>query len=229
MFELESKDKWMIDRWGKFTSSENGKLFSPGKSGELFGAGAKTYIHKKALERMITIWERPEDEFNKNFFHGKSYERPAYEEYILRTRNHSMRYLGSDSPLFLEDEENIGDSGGSPDGIMGEEAKVYAGLELKCPRNPQVHLDYLDFEDQYDLQAYDPLYYIQVQDLLRITGAEIWHWCSYDERFLDKKMRFKLLEISPDRKVHDNLRIRLKMAAKKRDEYIDQKRSNASK
>lgn len=215
--QLDSKDRWFLDRHGKFTASEIGKLLSKGAGAKMFGTGAITYIKQKAIEKMTVLWERPELEYVKALLHGKVHEQPAYEMYKRVTKNYSMRYFGSDAPLFLPLDD---DSGGSPDGLMGEGAKIYCGLELKCPKNSHIHYDYCKMKDQWDLKEYNEDYYAQIQFLLRITGAEEFHFCSFDDRFIDSKKKIKIIPILPDRKFLDNLEIRLQMAVKMRNEIV---------
>lgn len=214
---IDKKDKWFLDRHGKFTASEIGKLLSKGAGGNMFGTGALSYIRLKAIEKMTDLWERPEMEWVKSVLHGKMYEAPAFEMYKTVSQNYSMRYFGSDEPLFLDYDK---DSGGSPDGIMGEGINIHLGLELKCPKNSNIHLDYYGFKNQYDLADYNADYYAQIQFLLMITQAEMFHFCSFDDRFRDARMKIKILEVRPDRKFQDNLEIRLKMAVKERDRII---------
>lgn len=217
--QLDVKDQWFLDRHGKFTASEIGKLLSKGKGTEMFGTGAITYIRQKAIEKMTVLWERPELESVKSLLHGKAHELPAYEYYKKVTRNFSMRYFGTDAPLFLPFDN---DSGGSPDGLMGEGEKVYCGLELKCPKNSHIHYDYWQFKDQWDLREYNMDYYAQIQFLLLISGAEEFHFCSFDDRFINPKKKIKVIPVLPDKKFQDNLHIRLQMAIKLRDSIVNE-------
>lgn len=215
---MDKKDRWFMERHGKFTASEIGKLLSKGSGSEMFGKGAITYIRQKAIEQMTVLWERPELEWVKSLLHGKVHEQPAYEMYLKATKNYSMRYFGLDAPLFLEYDK---DSGGSPDGLMGNEDEVYCGLELKCPKNSSVHYDYLEFKDQWDLKNYNIDYYGQIQFLLMITKAQEFHFCSFDDRFIDKKKKIKIIPVLPDKNFHNNLEVRLQMAIKKRNEIVE--------
>lgn len=215
--QLDVKDKWFLERHGKFTASEIGKLLSKGAGTKMFGQGALTYIKQKAIEKMTVLWERPELEAVKSLLHGKAHELPAYEMYKRETKNYSMRYFGSDTPLFLAHDD---DSGGSPDGLMGQSDKIYCGLELKCPKNSHIHWDYYLMKDQWDLREYNADYYAQIQFLLRITCAEEFHFCSFDDRFIDPNKKIKIIPVLPDKKFQDNLDIRLQMAVKMRNEII---------
>lgn len=217
--QIDGKDKWFLERHGRFTASEIGKLLSKGKGAEMFGTGAITYIRQKAIEKMTVLHERPELEGVKSLLHGNAHEYPAYEFYKHVTRNYSMRYFGTESPVYLPYDDN---SGGSPDGLMGDGEKIYCGLELKCPKNSNIHYDYCQFKDQWDLREYNMDYYAQIQFLLMITGADEFHFCSFDDRFIDNKKKIKVIPVLPDKKFQDNLHIRIQMAVKLRDSIVNE-------
>ena len=218
--DLEIKDQWYQDRWGKFTASEIHKLLSKGPGAEMFGVGARTYIKKKAIERQTEFWENPKLEFVKPLLWGKRYEEPAFRHYVRLTGNKSMRYMGTETPMFLAYDEN---SGGSPDGIMGAGESIVLGLEMKCPMNSEVHWDYCGFKDQWDLKEGVIEYYAQIQFLLMITKAELFHFVSFDERFKDSNKRMCIVEFFPDKSFKAGLAIRIKQAVKERDKLIEQR------
>lgn len=220
-------DSWFLERWTKFTSSANFKLLTPAKDGSIFGEGALTYIEEKAMEATTTLWERPELEEHKNMLHGKAHEYPAYVGFVNATKNFSMRYLGTETPLFLEHEKFKGESGGSPDGINLDSAnKVDAGIEIKCPKNPIYHFRRLKWKDQWDIKQNYIQCYTQIQHLLMITDAFIWFFVDYDERFKSKEKKTKIIEVKPDRKFQDNLELRIKAAIRKKYEIIEEHMNN---
>lgn len=206
--QLDPKDRWHLERQKRFTSSVNYKLL-PSGTNSMFSNGGLTYIQEKAIESMITYWEQPKLEFVEPLIWGKQYEANSFDAYVTATKNYNMRYFGSENPVFIPFNEY---SGGSPDAIMGEGEKVIWGSELKCPYNSKNHYLYSQFKNQWDLKEKRIEYYTQCQDLIRITGADGWHFCSYDERFNDKNKRIKVIEILPDKKFIDNLTVRLAMA-----------------
>ena len=205
----DKKDKWFSDRWGKLTASENYKLLTPAKDA-VFNSGAYTYIKQKALEMCTMMWERPELEEVKSLLHGKMYEYPAYEAYVHATKNYSMTYLGTETPLFLDYEPLKKDSGGSPDVInITESNTIDAGAEIKCPKNPLYHFERLKWKTQFDIKENYILCYSQIQNLLLITGAQIWQFVSYDERQVAKSKKCIIIDVYPDKKFQDNLHFRL--------------------
>ena len=209
-------DQWFLSRWSKFTASENYKLLV-GNSTNMFDRGAMSYIKTKALEMCTQMWERPELEENKNLLHGKMYEYPAYKAYIETTRNFSMRYLGTDTPLFLEDEKLVNESGGSPDVIsITESNTIDAIAEIKCPKNPMYHFERLKWKDQWDIKENYIQCYTQMQNLLLISGASIAQFISYDERMTNKSKKIIVIDVYPDKKFQDNLHLRIRMAIKEK-------------
>lgn len=215
---LDLKDKWHLDRWGKFTASKIDILNGAGVR-QMFSVGALSYIEEKAIENMTDIWEAPELENVKSLRYGKDLESMAAIKYMEHTRNYDMRYFGSESPVFLDYDKN---SGGSPDGLMGEGETIHCGLELKCPKKSKVHLQYIGMKNQFDLLTLNSEYYGQIQFLLWITKAPVWHFCSFDERFTKfPHMQVKVLEVKPDIKYQERLLLRLRQAVIERDKLIE--------
>lgn len=209
-------DQWHLTRWTKFTSSEKYKLLLRGEKGAIFGVGALTYIKTKALEMATVLQERPEMEEVKSLLWGKVHEYPAYEWYIKETKNYNMKYLGGETPIFITDDLMPKESGGSPDGLLLGEDKVNAGWEVKCPRNSMNHFDRLLWKDQWDLKEGYISCYTQIQDLLRLTGADVWHFMSFDDRQSNQKKKGKIIEVFPDKKFNDNLVLRTRMAVEEK-------------
>lgn len=212
---LDPKDNWFLQRHSKFTSSVIFKLVPTAKDGTSFSTTGWSYIREKAIEEMTELYERPELEFVESLIHGKMYEEAAYNEYIRVSKNYNMRHFGGENPVFIEDKTHSF-AGGSPDGLQGEGDVIDWGLEIKCPKNSNNHYLYSKFKDQWDLKEKRIEYYSQIQHLLMVTGANGFHFCSYDQRFKDKSKRLKIIEVLPDKKFQDNLDIRIQMAQKEK-------------
>jgi len=213
MKPFSSIDEWFMERRAKFTSSENYKLLKDDKQGQTFGAGAWTYIEQKAVEHSSNMWERPELDEVSSLLYGKVHEFPAYEWYIRATRNNNMQYVGTETPIFLEDEDIKGEAGGSPDGVsITASFSVDLGLENKCPKNPVLHFRRLLWKDQWDLKQHYVSCYTQIQDLLRITKAPEWHFLSFDDRQKNFKDKGKIIIVYPEKKFIDNLELRIRKA-----------------
>lgn len=215
--EIDKIDQWHLDRFHRFTSSENYKLLSGAKPNELWGSGARTYIEQKAVNATTRMQERPEMEEVKSLLWGKAHEYPAFEAYMQATRNYSMTYMGTENPLFLVYEPMADESGGTPDAVnITASNKIDIGLEIKCPKNSIEHFRRLKWKDQFDIKANYPLVYCQIQHLLMITGASEWHFSSFDDRQIFKSKKSKIITVFPDKKFQDNLHIRLEMAVKEK-------------
>jgi hypothetical protein len=218
-------DQWFLQRWAKFTASENYKLLG-GNTMNLFSAGGITYIKGKALEMATQMQERPELEEVKSLLHGKAHEYPAFQATVRATGLQNLIYLGSETPLFLEDESIPNESGGSPDAIsLLSDAKVDVVAEMKCPKNSMYHFDRLKWKSQWDVKGGYAQCYCQIQNLLKITGAGLGLFISYDDRMRDATKKCKIIEVMPDKKFIDNLDIKIRMAVKEKykiyDEYMN--------
>jgi hypothetical protein len=218
----EALDQWHLARWSKFTASENYKLLvSNGSS--MFGAGAMTYIKTKAMEMSTRMWERPELEEVKSLLHGKMYEYPAYKALVQATGLTSLRYLGTENPLFLEYEPLKKESGGSPDVIsLTKSAAVEIVAEIKCPKNPMYHFERLKWKTQWDVKEGYLSCYSQIQNLMMIANAGLGYFVSFDERQINPAKKIKIIEVLPEKKFQDNLDIRLRMAVKEKYRIYDE-------
>lgn len=218
-------DQWHLQRWSKFTASENHKLLSPAGA-QMFSPGGYTYIKEKVLQMTTNIWERPQLDEVEACLHGKVHEYPAYKATVAATGYSNLIYLGEERPLFLEYEPLEGESGGSPDSIsLTEDDKVDIVAEIKCPKNSLNHFNRLVWKDQWDIKLKYIQAYTQIQNLLMITGAGLGLFVSYDDRQkrIDKKV--KIIDVFPDKKFQDNLDIRIRMAVKEKyriyEEYMN--------
>lgn len=206
--QTDPKGRWFLERHGKFTASLIHKIIPNGAT-SMFTPTGWNYIQERAIESMTYMYEAPELEFVEALMHGKAYEENAYNQYIKVTKNYSMRHLGGENPLYLAYNEY---SGGSPDGIMGEGENIEWLLEVKCPKNSKNHFKYMQFKTQWDLLEQRVEYYAQIQFLLMITKAKGAHFVSYDERFRDENKRLKVLDVFPDKKFADKLKVKLQTA-----------------
>lgn len=223
-FDNDTKiDEWLIQRRGKFTSSEEWKLLPTIKQSKdvLWSGTALTYIESRAIELCTKYSQRPELEEVEALRHGKVYELPAAERYFQETKNYSMTYLGDENPTFIPCKTIVGESGGSPDiaNIVDDtkgSVKIDYGSEIKCPVNTAYHFRRLKWVSQWDIKENALPYYAQIQDLIRITGAFGWDFISFDERQLSKSKQIKIIEVKPDRKFIDNLELRIHLAIKEK-------------
>jgi hypothetical protein len=219
----DSVDKWFTERWSKFTASENWKLLTNNIKNEVFGEVAWTYIKQKALEMVTVMWERPELEEAKSFLHGKMYELPAYERYIQTTKNYDLTYLGGDNPVFLPYDKMPTASGGSPDVVhVSQSTTIDFGAEIACPKNPMNHFERLKWKDQWDIAEGCKQKYVQIQNLMLITGAQEWDFISFDERMKQKELQIKIITVRKDKRMQDNLHFRLFKAVDERKKILQE-------
>lgn len=223
---IDPVDNWHLQRWSKFTASENYKLLTPPKVNRVWSEGADSYIEDKAIQAVTRLEERPELEEVKSLLWGRVYEYPAFETYTKTTRN-QITYMGSENPIFLEYEPLKEESGGTPDAAhITDSGTVDFGCEFKCPRNPSYHFKRLRWTSQWDIKEQYILCYTQIQNLMLITGAQDWHFVSFDDRQIAKSKKIKIIEVKPDRKFQDNLDIKIRMAVKEKykilSEYMEQ-------
>lgn len=218
-------DQWHLQRWSKFTASENHKLL-PTSSASVFSAGGMTYIKEKVLQMTTNIWERPVLDEVEALLHGKVHEYPAYKATVAATGYTNLIYLGEENPLFLEYEPLEGESGGSPDSIsLTKSSAVDIVAEIKCPKNPMNHFNRLIWKNQWDVKEKYIQAYSQIQNLLMITGAGLGLFVSFDDRQKRVEKKYKIIDILPDKKFQDNLDLRLRMAIKEKyriyEEYMN--------
>jgi hypothetical protein len=215
-------DQWHLQRWSKFTASENHKLLYP-SGASMFSPGGYTYIKEKVLQMTTNIWERPYLDEVESLLHGKVHEYPAYKATVKATGYTDLIYLGEENPLFLEYEPLPEESGGSPDSIsITKSNTIDIVSEIKCPKNSMNHFDRLLWKDQWDIKQKYIQAYSQIQNLLMISGAGLGLFVSYDDRQkrIDKKT--KIIEVFPDKKFQDNLDLRIRMAVKEKYRIYDQ-------
>ena len=215
---IDSKDNWYISRHAMFTASQNYRLLPTGAGGKGWGSAALTYIEEKAIESMTVLHEQPKLEYVEALLHGRVHEMPAHHWYVKVTGNTEMEYHGSDNPIYIPYNKF---SGGSPDAVAKSEGKIFWGAEYKCPANPKNHFNNLKMKDQWCLKQQKIHDYTQCQMLIMSTGANGWHWMSYDDRWINPKLKGKIIEVLPDANFIANLDIKLKLAEKERKRIVE--------
>lgn len=154
---IPAETAWEIARLGKFTSSRIDELLTEPRSAAakkagLMGETAMTYIKSRAAEiitgtsRQVTNWAME---------WGNTYEPIAAEKLGLKFPG--MEYMGKENPVFFPYSDF---SGGSPDGRHLDQKLVF---EIKCPENPENHVEYCLLKDGLDLKASERGYYHQIQ------------------------------------------------------------------
>lgn len=153
----QGSTEWSLVRAGCVTASEADSLFTP-KMEPRTGEGVKTYLYKKACERIMGPPVEGPGSFHMD--QGNVLEKLARPWYSFRF-GVDIQQVG----FCLSDD---GKTGCSPDGLIGE----LCGLEIKCP-TPPMHCRYL-LENRVP-----PDYVAQVHFSMFVTGRPEWVFCSY--------------------------------------------------
>lgn len=155
---LQGSTEWALARSGVVTASEIDALVSPTLEVRK-GAGVKTYLYKKAAERIMGYAEETSGTFAMQ--NGSLLEKVALPWYEF-TNSVTVKRVG-----FITTDE--GKIGCSPDGLIDGRQ---CGIEIKCPQ-AATHLRYL-------LGGFVPPEYVtQVQFAMYVTGFPEWVFCSY--------------------------------------------------
>lgn len=209
-FQL-SKAEWGKLRWGKFTGSNAHRLI---------GNGFETYVSEVACER-YTEYEDTGFEGTWEMREGKRKEPEAYKFHrnilmqLAPFQNGSLtlEYYGDNNPQFkeYEDPKFKGYVGVSPDSVaFKKDGSPYLIGEYKCPKR-DTHMMYLKkVREAVDLKMIKPEYYWQIQKNLLVWGAQIAHFCSYNEYFpYDQRMH--IVDVLPNKS--DQILLKTKLTA----------------
>lgn len=203
---IQRSQEWYDARMGKFTASSVWKLFSkPRSKSEEFGATAMSYIIEKVCE---IISGEIEQISSKYLDHGRYFEPFAFRMYKSRAANPDKVI---ECGFFTYD----ADAGASPDGLIGPNGI----LEIKCPYTISEHLKYLQFSKPEDLLAEKKEYYYQMQMQMLATDRDYGHFVTYSP--FTHPYNMKVLVIPRDETVIEEMKELIKVAAKKRDEIVE--------
>lgn len=204
----QKSQAWHDQRLGRFTASEVWKLFTEPRSKEAKARGelsetTKSYILEKVAEDLTGI---AREVSAKALDWGNDNEQAAIDYFAMITGCEVKP--ASFVPFSIM-------SGGSPDGYIDEDTI----LEIKCPFDSGIQLQYFMLQDQADLKAEFPEYYYQCQANLLFTKREKCAFATYDPRMSEDHLKMKIILITTD--VEDQNRIVEKlMAAQKYKETV---------
>ncbi len=165
-------DQWFLDRAGRFTGSKYLDVL----------ARAKNDPTKKLKAWHDCVWQvvverltgQPSDEIDAFALKwGREVEPYAREAYELETGLVVTEVGFIKHPIYDF-------TGCSPDGLIGTDG----GMELKCPKNPAIHL-------QRFLTGMEDDHAPQVQGALWVTGRKWWDFVSYDPRMPENYRLFR--------------------------------------
>jgi hypothetical protein len=107
-------------------------------------------------------------------------------------------------------------SGGSPDGVVQSDNGL---VEIKCPYNPEKHIDFMLMETQEDLLTLNKQYYYQCQANMMFCNKDYIDFVSYDPR-LSELISMKILRINPDYKAFALIESRIELAQERLEEMV---------
>jgi predicted phage-related endonuclease len=140
---------------------------------------ARSYMLDLLAERLTRVPQGPRE--NEAMRWGNEHEAAAVEVYEALTGLSCKKVGFRALPL----EKWIG---GSADRLVGRPG----GLEIKCPFNTRVHLEY------WLAGALPKDHVAQVQGLMWITGRGWWDFCSFDPRIADTRLAFFRVRVERD-------------------------------
>lgn len=166
-------DEWFAQRIGKVTASRVSEVMAKTKSG--YSASRKNYMAELVCERLTG--QKAEGFTSSAIQWGIDKEPEARKMYEAKT------FADVQESGFVE-HPNIGMSGASPDGLVGDDGLI----EIKCPLTA-THLDTLTGAE------IDNKYFCQMQFQMACTGRRWCDFVSFDPRLPgDLKIFIKRVE-----------------------------------
>lgn len=207
------RKEWLLQRKGRFTSSEAIRLMGYEDKLE-FPDGAKTYATECALD-VISETSTDEKFLGNSVQHGNDFEVEAnltfQEKFNIEVVN------------FGDEQEFItkgSDFGSTPDGLIYENGSIIGGTETKCP-DSKTHLFYMENLNLSNFKKLCTKYYWQIQTCMYTTGAKYWYFISYDPRFKNVDKRLFVLKIERNEEDINKFRRRLSQAIKIKNDLIN--------
>lgn len=185
----EEKD-WLIERLGKVTGSQLGKLVKKDRSGGYIlsnGKVASDLLYKIAWERFLVTESNGMNRLNVSSVamqHGNDYE--------LEAIKHFEEITGEEVTFGGYKFEKLNDFfGGTPDGYIDDDTII----EVKAPWNGGNHLKTL-----LTKEIYNDDHFYQIQGYLLLTGAKKCIYCTYDPDLPDA-IKMAIIEVERDEDV----------------------------
>lgn len=204
----------MLVEWG---------VFKPKPAGvEQWPDGAETHVEERVVE---VLTGQPLDEVTTFAMQwGNDHEAEAVA-HLERLQGEQYEKTGDDQEFIDENhpafnKENIpqelwGHIGGTPDGWKDGKPRI----EIKCPKS-MTHFKYLrKLTGETIKEEYKEVYW-QCQDLMYLSGQSEMLMESYDPRFLDEKLRSRVVVIKRNEEDIKKIEKRLLMAVRRKVELI---------
>ncbi len=169
--------EWRRLRLGVITASNAINVIAAGRGGKGWGEKKKTYLLDLVAE---VCTGQAKEVSGKPLEWGKDYEDDARYNFsfISDLRVEEVPFIYKDATLRC---------GASPDGLCSDGA----GLELKCPYNTAI---YLDFRLNGEIK---PEYVAQCQFSMWVTGRDRWYFANFDPRMRAEGLHYIVLERDP--------------------------------
>lgn len=204
----QGSKEWLALRLGRFTSSRIGDLMtSSRKKGEIFGKTALSYIYEIAAERNIAEWVKAGNLdlwFERTQISAYALQYGIDNEDFARNEYSRMFDVAVEEVGFIT-RKDIPFFGDSPDGVVREGGV----LEIKCPKNSSIHLQYSLMQNAEDLKVMNSNYYWQCYSHLLATGAK---WCDFVSYDMYQENSIHRIRIYPDEFVFNQIRERISLA-----------------
>lgn len=173
--------EWDRIRVGRFTASENWRLIvEPKEKSKKISETTMTYIMEKVAEVMTGQCKQQGYAFP--LVYGTETE-PVARQHFQEKTGFEVQTVG-----FFPYTDH---AGGSPDGIVNDNSI----LEIKCPYDSRVMLDYLMLTDHFDLKRDFREHYWQIQNNMLFTGKELGHFVAFDPRMTNEKNKMVHIEV----------------------------------
>ena len=171
------REAWLERRRGRMTASAFGAMFTKGLKPTQSDT-AQTYLRGRVAERLGVrqkSWSTAATRW------GNDTEPAALEAFATKLG------VTIEQPGFML----FGDyAGATPDGVFQHNDRTEI-VQIKCPYNPANHVMNMTMRSAEDLKS-QPIYYVQVQFELLVTGASFAYFASFDPRYPDEKARYRL-------------------------------------
>ena len=202
---FSSIQEWEQKRIGKITASKAFLVMKEGK-GKAFSDPTLKYIDELASEFLTKT------ACNSERFQAAATEWGNANEFFALDRfkkdkgfkDEDIVFYGGSNPVFFDYTER---SGGSPDGKAADWL-----LEVKCPYNSGVHLNYLKINNLEEFKEKCEGYYWQMVMNMLCLGVEKGYFISYDPRYIHEQLQIKILEVTPKKEDFESFKKRLTMA-----------------
>lgn len=175
---------WFRVRLGNITGSRCGDLMKSGrKKDEVFSDTAKSYIYQLAAERMMNPAVVGSDEIFAQYLDTVQVTSKAMR-FGTEQEDNAKALFQRLSGLTVQEvssctHDTIPHFAASPDGVIFEDLRPMACIEVKCPEQ-KTYLKYVtDIHNAETLKAVKPEYYWQVQAEMECTGTTLCYFIAY--------------------------------------------------